>query len=241
MRGKLWRTQWEQKKPRFKTNSIFIWTNLPNAKCGNLWPSFATSYASAIPVTAKSRFTPPTAQSVSSLTMRGITHGSKSATSMKTQLEDNMTTLITSGDYTVKIKSAELKRSIKCTENMYIDIKYEIQHGEFKNEIIHESVITHHVNEQARMVGLHTLNEIITCASLSHIDSTDQIIGTVLNIKVTRRETMSGDFLRIVKHYALDSIKTSKKTKQGDVQCKYCGSIFDSKKYFCHSCGAPHT
>lgn len=91
------------------------------------------------------------------------------------------------GWYLASIHSAEVKQT-KAGNGEYIKVRYDIVGGEHANRVVFGNLNLKNQNEAAQNIGRQQLGEIMRAIGLPTIQDTDQLVGGVLEIKLSVRD-----------------------------------------------------
>jgi hypothetical protein len=97
------------------------------------------------------------------------------------------------GWYSAAITEAELKTT-KSGTGHYIKLKYQITGPTHEGRVVFGNVNIRNQNDKAEEIGLQQLNSIMSAIGLASVEDSDQLIGGVLQIKLTvKRDEQYGD------------------------------------------------
>ena len=91
------------------------------------------------------------------------------------------------GWYLVTIHSAEL-RLTKAGNGQFIKVRYDLVGGEHANRVVFGNLNTKNASEKAQEIGRQQLGELMRAIGLPTIQDTDQLVGGVLEIKLSVRD-----------------------------------------------------
>ena len=91
------------------------------------------------------------------------------------------------GWYLVTIHSAEL-RLTKAGNGQFIKLRYDVVGGEHANRVVFGNLNTKNASEKAQEIGRQQLGELMRAIGLPTIQDTDQLVGGVLEIKLSVRD-----------------------------------------------------
>ena len=94
---------------------------------------------------------------------------------------------VPAGWYLASIHSAEVKQT-KAGTGEYIKVRYDLVGGEHANRVVFGNLNLKNQNEAAQNIGRQQLGEIMRAIGLPTIQDTDQLVGGVLEIKLSVRD-----------------------------------------------------
>jgi hypothetical protein len=94
---------------------------------------------------------------------------------------------VPAGWYLSTIHSAEVKQT-KAGTGEYVKVRYNLVGGEHANRVVFGNLNLKNQNEAAQNIGRQQLGEIMRCIGLATIQDTDQLVGGVLEIKLSVRD-----------------------------------------------------
>ena len=94
---------------------------------------------------------------------------------------------VPAGWYLASIHSAEVKQT-KAGNGQYIKVRYDLVGGEHANRVVFANLNLKNPNEVAQNMGRQQLGEIMRAIGLPTIQDTDQLVGGVLEIKLSVRD-----------------------------------------------------
>jgi len=94
---------------------------------------------------------------------------------------------VPAGWYLASIHSAEVKAT-KAGNGQYIKVRYDLVGGEHANRVVFGNLNLKNQNEAAQNIGRQQLGEIMRAIGLPTIQDTDQLVGGVLEIKLSVRD-----------------------------------------------------
>jgi len=92
------------------------------------------------------------------------------------------------GWYLVTIHSAEVKQTKAGNGGEYIKVRYNLVGGEHANRVVFGNLNLKNQNEAAQNIGRQQLGQIMRAIGLATIQDTDQLVGGVLEIKLSVRD-----------------------------------------------------
>lgn len=96
-------------------------------------------------------------------------------------------TPLPAGWYLATIHSAEVKAT-KAGNGQYIKLRYDIVGGEHASRVVFGNLNTKNASEKAQEIGRQQLGELMRAIGLPTIQDTDQLVGGVLEIKLSVRD-----------------------------------------------------
>ena len=96
-------------------------------------------------------------------------------------------TPLPAGWYLVTIHSAEVRQT-KAGNGQYIKLRYDIVGGEHASRVVFGNLNTKNASEKAQEIGRQQLGELMRAIGLPTIQDTDQLVGGVLEIKLSVRD-----------------------------------------------------
>jgi hypothetical protein len=94
---------------------------------------------------------------------------------------------VPAGWYLASIHSAEVKAT-KAGNGQYIKVRYDLVGGEHSGRVVFANLNTRNSSEKAQEIGRQQLGEIMRAIGLATIQDTDQLVGGVLEIKLSVRD-----------------------------------------------------
>jgi hypothetical protein len=94
---------------------------------------------------------------------------------------------VPAGWYLSTIHSAEVKQT-KAGTGEYVKVRYNLVGGEHANRVVFGNLNLKNQNEAAQNIGRQQLGEIMRAIGLPTIQDTDQLVGGVLEIKLSVRD-----------------------------------------------------
>lgn len=91
------------------------------------------------------------------------------------------------GWYLATIHSAEVKAT-KAGNGQFIKLRYDIVGGEHASRVVFGNLNTKNASEKAQEIGRQQLGELMRAIGLPTIQDTDQLVGGVLEIKLSVRD-----------------------------------------------------
>ena len=91
------------------------------------------------------------------------------------------------GWYLAIIHSAEVKQT-KAGNGQYIKVRYDLVGGEYASRVVFGNLNTKNASEKAQEIGRQQLGELMRAIGLPTIQDTDQLVGGVLEIKLSVRD-----------------------------------------------------
>ena len=95
---------------------------------------------------------------------------------------------IPAGWYSVRITEAELKDT-KAGTGQYIKLRYDVTDGTHAGRVIFGMVTVRNPNAKAEEIGRQQLGKLMRSIGLETVSDTDQLIGGVMQVKVTIRQS----------------------------------------------------
>ena len=91
------------------------------------------------------------------------------------------------GWYLVTIHGAEVRQT-KAGNGQFIKLRYDVVGGEHANRVVFGNLNTKNASEKAQEIGRQQLGELMRAIGLPTIQDTDQLVGGVLEIKLSVRD-----------------------------------------------------
>jgi hypothetical protein len=91
------------------------------------------------------------------------------------------------GWYLSTIHSAEVRQT-KAGNGQYIKVRYDLVGGEHANRVVFGNLNLKNASEKAQEIGRQQLGELMRAIGLPTIQDTDQLVGGVLEIKLSVRD-----------------------------------------------------
>jgi len=95
---------------------------------------------------------------------------------------------VPAGWYLSTIHSAEVKATKAGNGGQYIKVRYNLVGGEHANRVVFSNLNTRNSSEKAQEIGRQQLGELMRAIGLATIQDTDQLVGGVLEIKLSVRD-----------------------------------------------------
>ena len=106
---------------------------------------------------------------------------------------------IPAGEYTVEIKSAEIKQT-KAGNGSYIDARMDVTEGKHAKRVLFANINIKNPSEVAEKIGRAQLGEIMRANNIAALQATDQLIGCTMIVRVVISE-YKGEAKNEVKGY----------------------------------------
>lgn len=94
---------------------------------------------------------------------------------------------IPAGDYTVRIAEAALQQT-KAGTGQYIKLRLDVIAPSHQGRVLFANLNIQNANPKAEEIGRQQLGSIMRAINLPSIQDTDQLVGGVMNIKVTIKQ-----------------------------------------------------